>query len=276
MNHKKKIILLFVVVFVGIILIFGMYFFVSIKNKKDTAGSKKQLDDTKKTVETVPESEVSKLEPKDFFGYYKELAQGCENKVDKNCCISSVKKMMDESFDILDNSGVCGKGMIIKSLECSDSYKWCQPANMSDDEILLPEIDIENFSLLNIVLEIESSDSNTFFDINKYGDSTYMKTGEDIETSVDMIEISESNFMELEDLFNELDFWGMSSSLRNEEDSSNLDYYIIRVSLLPEKGLEKIYDFSDKEVRCYKSNCEENFIRLKDKVVELSGVNITE
>jgi hypothetical protein len=276
MSHNKKIILLFSVIFVGIILIFGAYFLISVKNKKDTTGGSKQMDNTKKTVETIPEGKVSNLDSKDFFGYYKELAKGCESKTDKNCCISSVKKMMDDSFDLLDNSGVCEKGMIVKSLECEDSYKWCQPAILSDNEILLPEIDIENISLLNVVLEIESSGSNTFFDINKYGDSAYIKTGEDVENSSGVIDINKSGFVELENLFNELSFLNMNNKLRNEEDPGGLPYYVIRVSFLPIEGLSKIYDFSDKEVKCYKPNCEENFIKLKDKIVEMSGISTAE
>jgi hypothetical protein len=59
--------------------------------------------------------------------YYKDMAAQCEQRIDKICCLSSVKIMAEQQYRLEPKKG-CDEGFAKTSLGCGDSFVWCEPS----------------------------------------------------------------------------------------------------------------------------------------------------
>lgn len=58
--------------------------------------------------------------------YYKQLAEDCESKASRSCCIASVQHMLNGSYKLSPESG-CPENYQSTMLKCRNSYGWCEP-----------------------------------------------------------------------------------------------------------------------------------------------------
>ncbi len=64
---------------------------------------------------------------------YQELAQECNSKEDKQCCLDSLKRMKsDGATAMASNIGVCDYGYEREMLNCADSFVWCKPLTINE------------------------------------------------------------------------------------------------------------------------------------------------
>ena len=70
---------------------------------------------------------LSFLQPKsELPDYYKNLTNECKSKESYGCCISSVNYMAKGNFKLIPGTG-CLDGYGPNTLECIDSFRWCEP-----------------------------------------------------------------------------------------------------------------------------------------------------
>lgn len=62
----------------------------------------------------------------ELIDYYKNLAKECESTQGYNCCISSVNYMSKGNFKLIPGTN-CSAGYKPNTLECIDSFTWCEP-----------------------------------------------------------------------------------------------------------------------------------------------------
>jgi len=58
--------------------------------------------------------------------YYEKLAQECKQKVSKNCCMASVKRMQETGSYKVSAHGICNYGYKKETMLCVGSYSWCE------------------------------------------------------------------------------------------------------------------------------------------------------
>ncbi len=93
---NKKILISLIIIFILISLIIVLFFY----NDKDR-----------------PDTES--------LDYYGELAKECGQKRNYDCCISSVKIMVEKNYKLVPETG-CPEGYLMNTLRCVGSFQWCE------------------------------------------------------------------------------------------------------------------------------------------------------
>jgi hypothetical protein len=138
-----------------------------------------------------------------------------------------------------------------------------------------PHISIGDRELIDVVLYIDAPFSAAIITIQENGTVVYSAKQRGKEESKDTRAISKIQFSELANLIEESDFLDMRNRNKIPGDPEDGSTYTIIIRILPE-GDPALADPATYSVSCYQFGCESNFLKIKEKIIELWGKDILE
>jgi len=129
--------------------------------------------------------------------------------------------------------------------------------------------------LVDISLKVEAPFSTAGLTIQENGVMFYSAQQRGNEMIQDSGSVSKTRVNELSKLIEKSDFINMNNSIKQTTDPMDGSTYIISVRSLPKKNPELAFP-ETYSVSCYEFSCGHNFLKLKDKIIEIWGKDILE
>jgi len=130
----------------------------------------------------------------------------------------------------------------------------------------------ESIEIVEVSLDINSPFSEARIVVNKDRTITYSVMQEN-QKETRSNTITKEQLKSLNNLILENDYFSLEEKPKNPGDQEDGSYYYLNVKYYPGDPLEPTFP-SQKTVYCYEFNCAEDFLEIKDKIIELLGDQI--
>ncbi len=135
---------------------------------------------------------------------------------------------------------------------------------------------IEGRRIIDIELKIDAPFSTAVLTIHDDGVVVYKAKQHGQEEILDSGALTQSQMSTLAKLLENINFLEMKNRPQSADDPLDGSTYTITVSVLPPGANPALAFPGVHSVSCYQFICEDNFLKLKDKMVELWGKDILE
>lgn len=185
----------------------------------------------------------------------------CEQKTGKPCSF----QMCDDVPHGKTLEEVCGK----------DFKKGWMPVFSPPEFPKTQSFTIDGRKIIDVVLEVDAPFSTATLTIRENGSVSYVAKQSGRAEVQESGTVTADQLNILAKMAQEIDFLNMNGHPAKHDDPLDGSTYAISISILPQ-GDPRLADPGIHSVSCYEGNCERNFLKLKDKIIELWGKDILE
>lgn len=163
--------------------------------------------------------------------------------------------------------------LIFLAFACPPYAQSAKVITVKDD----PVFKIEGGTIIDIALKIDAPFSTAVLTIQFYDGAILYRAQQHGQAEIlDSGTLTQSRMSALAKLLEDTHFLEMKNHPQNADDPLDGSTYTITIRVLPPGADPALAFAGGHPVSCYQFSCEDNFLRVKDKMIELWGKNILE